>query len=98
MTARRSFCARPDDFLSPKPGIGIIARRAGVPIVPVYVENSERLRDCLFFKKRLRIVFGEPIAAEVVMSFADEKEGYTALAAEVMGRIVALQGGAVRSR
>ncbi len=83
--------SKSNEFLSPKPGIGVIARKAGVPIVPVYVENSNDLKSCLLFKRRLRITYGEPIMREKVMSYRDEKEGYLALAADVMARIVALR-------
>jgi len=83
--------SKTEQFLSPKPGIGVIARKAGVPIVPVYVEGSTDLKSALLFKRRLRVTFGPMMPAEYVMSFADEKEGYLALASEVMQRIEKLR-------
>jgi cytidylate kinase len=42
-------------------GVGYLAVRSGVPVVPVYVEGTDRLRDCLLRKTRVRVVHGKPI-------------------------------------
>lgn len=70
-----------------KPGIGLLARSAIVPIVPAYIHNSKIFHKILFTGKRLIIVFGEPIGVERIKSVKDEKNGYREIAAEVMERI-----------
>ncbi len=82
--------ARDTDFLKPKPGIGMVAVRAGCPIVPAYLENSDRLKDCFRGRCRLRLTFGPPLSSEWVQSFQATKEDYIRIAEEVMSRIKAL--------
>lgn len=74
------------DFLPPKPGIGLIAHHARVPIVPTYVYRSPRTAASLW-RRRINVRFGQPIPAEQVVGFADDREGFQALAELVMGRI-----------
>jgi 1-acyl-sn-glycerol-3-phosphate acyltransferase len=74
-----------------KPGIGMLARTAVVPIVPAYIHNSKIFHKLLFRGKRLVIGFAEPIPAEWVAGNSDDKEGYRAIAAEVMERIKKLR-------
>ena len=75
------------ELLPPKPGIGMIAVGAQVPIIPAYVQGSNRLSECITFRSRLRISFGEPITAEWIGQFAPEKDSYLAVVQEVMSRI-----------
>lgn len=42
-------------------GVGYVAVRSGVPVVPVYVEGTDRLRDCLLRKTHIRVIHGKPI-------------------------------------
>lgn len=77
-------------FLEPKPGIGLIARRSPCPIVPAYVHGSNRLADCFLGKTRMSITFGEPISPEWSAAQEDGKAGYLAIAARVMGEIASL--------
>jgi 1-acyl-sn-glycerol-3-phosphate acyltransferase len=70
-----------------KPGIGLLARSASVPIVPAYIHNSGIFHKILLTGKRLIIVFGEPIEAVHVTSISDDKNGYREIAAEVMEKI-----------
>lgn len=74
-----------------KPGIGMLARSAVVPIVPAYIHNSKIFHKILLKGRRLVIGFGEPITAEWVRGNDDNKEGYRAIAAEVMERIKMLR-------
>lgn len=74
-----------------KPGIGMLARSAVVPVVPAYIHNSKFFHKILFMGRRLRIGFGEPISAEWIGRIEDNKEGYRAIAAEVMERIKRLR-------
>lgn len=74
-----------------KPGIGMLARSAVVPIVPAYIHNSKIFYKMLFLGKRLIIGFGRPISADWVADRDDSKEGYRAIASEVMERISRLR-------
>ncbi|MEA3296631.1 MAG: lysophospholipid acyltransferase family protein [candidate division Zixibacteria bacterium] len=76
-----------DRFLDPRPGIGIIAIRAGCPIVPGYIHGTNRLGACLIGKERLSLTFGEPLSASWVSSIPPDKEGYRKVAETVMERI-----------
>ncbi len=42
-------------------GVGYLAVLSGVPVVPVYVEGTDRLRDCFLRRTRVRVVHGQPI-------------------------------------
>ncbi len=46
---------------SARSGVGYIAVRSGVPVVPVYLEGTDRLKDSFFRKTRVRVVHGRPI-------------------------------------
>jgi len=46
---------------SARSGVGYLAIRSGIPVVPVYVEGTDRLRDCFLHKTRVRVVHGKPI-------------------------------------
>jgi len=87
--------ARGREFLPAKPGIGIIASEAGVPIVPAYIHGSDRLPDCLLGRDRLGIYYGKPIEPETIRSFTAEKEGYLALAEYVMDQIKGIKSSVI---
>lgn len=70
-----------------KPGIGMLARTAVVPIVPAYIHNSKHFYKILLTGRRLIIAFGEPIGAGRIKGVDDGKEGYREISAEVMERI-----------
>ncbi len=68
--------SRTEELQKPKGGVGMLAVKMGVPVVPVYIQNSGSMGQL----KRLSVNFGSPIDAG---SFSD----YDKLAEEVMGRI-----------
>ncbi len=80
-----------DNFLSPKPGVGLIARQAKIPIVPVYISGSNTLWKSLLGSAKLRISIGEPLTSEYISSFVPEKESYKVITEEIMMRIKALK-------
>lgn len=80
-----------DQFLPPRPGIGIIATRAGCPIVPTYIHGSNKLRECFWGRDKMSITYGEPLTAEWVLSLGTGKEAYKQIAAKVMERIAELR-------
>lgn len=73
-----------------KIGIGMLARKAGVPIAPVYIENSKKAWFNFITGKRFIVRFGEAIAAEWIMAQDNSKEGYKTITDEVMRRIIDL--------
>ena len=68
-----------------KPGVGMLAYKAGVPVVPVCITNSNRLAS---FKK-LRVQFGKPIPPPDVAS--ESKENYQKFSEHVLKRIAEMQ-------
>ena len=54
----------PNELMPPEPGVGMIALRAGVPVIPVALINTAKLLPphSIFFRfARVRVVYGEPI-------------------------------------
>lgn len=83
--------SKTDQFLPPKPGIGLLAAQAKCPIVPAYIHGPNRLKACFWRRDRMTIDYGEPISAEWIASLPAEKESYLKIASEVMARITALK-------
>lgn len=83
--------SRTGGFLPAKPGIGMIAVKAGCPIVPVYAHGNDDLKSCFWFRRRLRVIFGEPLSADRVRQFPAEPDGYRQLADAVLDRIKAIR-------
>jgi len=81
------------EFLSPKAGIGVLAREGQVPIVPTYISGSDELPKVFFSFGRVRVIFGKPIPKEWVMSLPEGKAGYQQIAEEVMRKIGELKKG-----
>lgn len=75
------------DLMAPKLGVGVIARQAECPIVPVYHSGTDRLSKCLTGRLRLRVTYGKPLSAEWVTSFSADKAGYLKIAEAVMAGI-----------
>lgn len=88
--------SRDDNFLKPKPGIGMILKQANipVPIIPAYIHASNHLLDCLLRRKQLTIIIGNPIPSEEILHYLTDKDGYQALAEKVMTEITTLQSNA----
>ncbi len=78
-----------------KPGIGILARQAGCPIVPMHLHGSNELSRVFWGRSRLTMRFGEPISADWILSLPEEKDSYRLIAAETMKRIreLGVEGG-----
>ena len=79
------------DFLPVKPGIGMIARQAEAAIVPAYIHGANQLWNCFIGRTRLSVSYGEPISAEWVKLQMMDKDGYLAIADEIMNRIRGLK-------
>lgn len=72
-----------DNFLKPKPGVGFLASYCGVPVVPVFVVNTDKL---LWFKK-IYVFFGKP------MHF-NKSDDYRMVAEQIMDGIKRLKDAA----
>jgi 1-acyl-sn-glycerol-3-phosphate acyltransferase len=81
-------------LLEPKLGVGMMARRAGCPIVPGYIHGSNRLKDCFLGRTGMSVSFGEPITTEWIMAHPADREGYRSISQEVMNRIDLLKNAA----
>ncbi|SYZ74276.1 conserved hypothetical protein [Candidatus Zixiibacteriota bacterium] len=90
--------AKGDDFLPPRPGIAMIARAAGVPVVPAFLSGSNNLRACFLGRAKMSIVFGRPMTAAEISAFARDKEGYRRLAAVILDRIKLLKEDYMKSQ
>ncbi|MCP4580164.1 MAG: 1-acyl-sn-glycerol-3-phosphate acyltransferase [candidate division Zixibacteria bacterium] len=75
-----------------KIGVGMLAYKAGVPIVPAYVANTKRAWWNLFKGKRMKVNFGDVIEADWIKSLPGSKEGYRQITDLLMERIRELQG------
>ena len=78
-------------FLKPKPGVGMIASMAGVPVVPTYVTGTNHLGAVFWRKRPLVVRFGEPVYPDEVRSRCkSDREAYMAISTETMRRIIEL--------
>lgn len=78
-------------LLRPRPGVGLIACMAGVPVVPTHVTGTSCLGRVFLRKARLKVSFGPPVTAEwVAQTCGGERDRYQKLADEVMRRIADL--------
>lgn len=76
-------------FLKPKPGVGYLAVKTGVPVVPVYIHNSTDILsgDNKHFripKREVLVIFGQPLEFKNV---EDNIKGYKKVANRVMEEI-----------
>jgi 1-acyl-sn-glycerol-3-phosphate acyltransferase len=79
----------------PRPGVGLLASNADVPIVPCYITGSNRPRQWLWRGSRVRIRFGVPrswrdLAGEAA-SLPPGRARYTSVGQAVMREIAALR-------
>ena len=74
-----------------KPGIGMLARSAMVPVLPAYIHNSGKSYFAFLTGRRLIIRFGEPIRESMLGRVPDDKNGFREIAGQVMERIASLR-------
>ena len=77
-----------------EPGLGMLALKAGVPIIPTLIVGTDRAlpRDARFIRlRRVGIYFGEKITPEELGAFERERQGYQKIADLVMERIAGLK-------
>ncbi len=87
---------RTDDVLLPgRPGAALIALRARVPIVPMFVDGAPfdgSVFSPLFMPARVRLTIGEPIDLSDYYERATDREAQQAVTLRVMREIAALAG------
>lgn len=82
-------------------GVAFIAMRAGVPVVPVGIVGTDRIKpkgSFLLRFPRVTFVFGEPVSPSDFDSLPGRKERIEAMTAEVMRRIDAALAEAEEAR
>lgn len=79
--------SRDGNFLEPKLGLGMIAKEAGVPIVPAYISNSGNLLRSFLKRKKMIIGFDTPILKEWLVTVPQGKDGYKIIGQEIMNHI-----------
>ncbi|MDI6740948.1 MAG: lysophospholipid acyltransferase family protein [Candidatus Edwardsbacteria bacterium] len=80
--------SRSSRFLEPKPGLGLLAIKLGMPVLPVFIDGTQRrLAELLLRRKPLVCRIGTMIPAASIRKFSDDREGYQSLSQFVMERI-----------
>ena len=74
-----------------KPGIGMFAIKTKRDILPIYIENSDKVWSCLFSKRKIKIVFGERIKYEYLSEWEAKKENFQKLADYTYQKIMELK-------
>jgi len=72
-----------------RPGVAHLLLRTKRPVVPVYIGGSHRTKlwEFFSFRRRYRVVFGEPIHAEDLENQSFEKENLISVSRDIMKRI-----------
>ena len=81
----------------PKGGVGFMIAKAGVPVVPAYVQGTFQayprgakwIRPC-----KVTVYYGEPIMPAELAPYCTDRDGYDKVAELVMTRIAALKANA----
>lgn len=86
--------SRDGNLQEAKGGIGFLMAKAGVPVVPVYVDGTFAAypRGAAFIRPaKIRVFIGPPIAAHELAAFGSDRESYSRIGQLVMDRIAALR-------
>lgn len=84
-----------DVLLAGRPGAALIALRAQVPVVPMYVDGSPfdgTVFGCLFMSARVRLMIGKPIDLSAWYDRATEREVQQAVTLQLLREIARLAG------
>ncbi len=82
-----------DDLGRAKPGVGYLALQTGVPVVPIYLEGTQRLKACLLRRSRLQVVHGSPIRVQNREAWPPTADDCRELGDMIMAAIGALRDG-----
>lgn len=83
--------SRSDQFLEPRAGMGMVASKAGCPVIPTYLHGPNKLKDCFLRRERMAVIYGEPLTGEWISSCGADKEGYSKIVSTIMDRIGTLK-------
>lgn len=78
-------------LLAPKAGVGMLAYRASVPVVPVYIFGTKNVWKSLVGLSRVVVRFGEPISFHSGRLPERRRDAYQSISCEVMRQIRALK-------
>jgi len=85
-----------DQFMLPgRPGVAMIALRARVPVVPVYIDGAPyngTTLGCLLMPARVRVTIGRPIDLAPCYGHEDDREVLEELTKRFLGEIARLAG------
>ncbi len=74
-----------------KGGIGYLVLGSGVPVVPAYVRNSDRILKCALRKAKIWVAFGPPIDPDPELLTLERKEAHRRIGRTVMDHIARLE-------
>ena len=83
-----------------KGGVGFLIAKAGVPVVPAYVQGTFNAypRGAKWIRpSKISVTYGTPIPPSEISALGDGRGSYDAIAALVMARIAALREGNKKS-
>lgn len=72
-----------------KSGVGIIAVRGGVQVLPVYIQSK---KFCAKAFRRKRVIIGKPISYETIAAMHADHVEYSRIAEYIFGQVCALSG------
>ncbi len=75
----------------PKPGVGMLAVKSRVPVVPVALSGTKHIGRCLIRRDRIRVTFAEPLLPHEWEGLS-EKEACRRIGELVMERIAHILG------
>jgi 1-acyl-sn-glycerol-3-phosphate acyltransferase len=82
---------RAGGFLEPQVGLGYLAAKSGVRILPTYIGGTDkRMADLFLRKSEFLVRFGEPIDPMAIDGDMGKKDRYRVISEEVMKSIRAL--------
>ena len=73
--------------LRPKPGIGMLVQRTGVPVLPIFIHGTDRPLGAVLRRPRFSVSLGDPIAPEEMTDAAGDG-GFASIAELIMERIL----------
>lgn len=73
--------------LRPKPGIGMLVLRTGVPVLPAFIHGTDRPLGAVLRRPRFSVSLGEPIAPGE-MAAVGRAGGFASIAELIMERII----------
>ncbi len=79
--------AKPGEFLRPKPGVGYLAIKSGYPVLPVYIEGTDRIlpRGAKLPKPgKVKVVIGKPVSYK---GFEPSVKNFKKVSSDIMERI-----------